>query len=56
MNVKELKKGRCYYYTAASEWVKVTYKYETINGYMFAAKGVDNVLTAQSVEQYIEEL
>lgn len=55
MKTKDLKKGRAYYYTAGAEWVKVTYKYETINGYLFSKNGYENVLTAQSVEQYIEE-
>jgi hypothetical protein len=56
MKTKDLKKGKIYYYTAGAEWVKVTYKYKTINGYLFTSDGVDNALTAQSVEQYIEEL
>lgn len=56
MNVKDLKKGRAYYYTAGAEWVKVTYKHETINGYLFTDGKIENVLVAQSVEQYIEKL
>lgn len=56
MDAKSLKKGRRYYYTAGAEWVKITYKHETINGYMFAANGVNNVLTAQAVAQHIEEV
>lgn len=56
MKTKELKKGRSYYYTAGSQWVKVTYKHKTINGYLFSKNGYENVLTTQSVEQNIEEL
>lgn len=56
MKASELKKGSEYYYTAGAEWVKVIYKHETINGYLFTDGNVENVLTAQSVEQYIEKL
>lgn len=52
----KLVKGRTYYYTAGAEWVKVTYKHETINGYLFTADGTENVLTGQSVNDYIEEI
>ncbi len=56
MKTSELKKGKSYYYTAGAEWVKVTYKHETINGFLFSRNGYENVLTAQSVEQNIEEI
>ncbi|MBB4034855.1 hypothetical protein GGR21_000742 [Dysgonomonas hofstadii] len=56
MKAKDLKKGKSYYYTAGAEWVKVTYKYKTINGYLFTSDGVDNALATQSVELYIEEI
>lgn len=55
MQVKYLKKGQDYYYTAGAEWVDVKYKHETINGYMFISGCVDNILTESNVNQYIEE-
>lgn len=55
MQVKYLRKRGHYYYTAGAEWVDVKYKYETINGYMFTSGGVDNILTENNVNQYIEE-
>ena len=55
MKATNLKKGQTYYYTAGHDWVKVTYKHKTINGYMFTSGGIDRVLTAQSVNYYIEE-
>lgn len=56
MKAKYLKKGRRYYYTAGCEWVEVTYLYETVNGYMFEADGVRNVLNGMSVKLYISEI
>jgi len=56
MKPKELIKGTKYYYTAGQEWVKVIYMYQTINGYMFAMNGKENILTGQDVNRYIEEI
>lgn len=56
MSTTELKKGRSYYYTAGAEWVKVTYKHQTINGYLFEGEGKTEYLTKQSVQQHITEI
>lgn len=56
MKTSELKKNKTYYYTQPVEWVKVTFMYETINGYKFKAEGVENDLTRLQVEQYVEEV
>lgn len=56
MKTSELKKGNEYYYTAGAEWVKVTYKHETINGYLFTDGNVEDVMTEHYVECYIESL
>lgn len=56
MEVKDLKKGKSYYYTAGNEWVKVSYSHETINGYAFTNGEKTEVLTAQSVERHIEKI
>lgn len=57
MQVKDLRKGHHYYYTAGAEWLDVKYKYETINGYMFTSHdGIDNILTENNVNFHIEEI
>ncbi|GHV18119.1 hypothetical protein FACS1894169_14340 [Bacteroidia bacterium] len=55
MKTKDLKARHVYYYTAGAEWVKVKYLRKTNEGYVFTADGVENTLTKQSVEQYIQE-
>lgn len=56
MKTYDLKKGKQYYYTAGAEWEKVTYKHETINGYLFTSADKDNILTKQDIELNIEEI
>ncbi|MDR2920600.1 MAG: hypothetical protein LBV72_14705 [Tannerella sp.] len=56
MNAKELITGNEYWYTAGAEWVKVVFKNERINGYVFTCDGVERELHAHSVEAYIEEI
>lgn len=55
MQVKDLKTGKYYYYTAGAEWVDVKYKHKMVNGYMFSYGGEDKVLTESNVSQYITE-
>lgn len=56
MDAKGLIKGHEYWYTAGAEWVKVVFKHERINGYVFTHESIDRELHAQTVESYIEEV